>query len=77
MLLSGLLLPTRWQAETSLVLGQLQSRAAKEQKSQLLLYCNSTVIAIQLYRSLQCYEDVLHPQCVPELKSAERVKCGN
>lgn len=76
MLLSGFLLPTRWQAKISLVLGQLQSRAAENRK-ELLLYSSTTVVVIWLYHSLPCYEDILHPQCVPDLKPAEMVKCGN
>lgn len=77
MLLSGFLLPTRWQAKISLALGQLQSRAAAENRKELLLYSSTTVVAIWLYHSLPCHEDVLHPQCVPDLKPAEIVKCGN
>lgn len=76
MLLSEFLLPTRWQAKTSLVLRHLQSRAAESRK-QLLFYSSTTVVAIWLSHSLPCYGDVLHPQCVPDLKPAETIKCGN
>jgi len=71
MLLSGFLLPTRWQAEISLDQGQLLSRAAENRKA------NATVTAIRLCLSLQCSGDILHPQCVPELKSMERFQCSN